>query len=245
MERNPDPKKIRRLREDRAWTQERLAAVAGIDTRTVQRIESGRSAFPDTLMALANAFEIDIAELIQTSKQEPEQAEQKRDGEEEKKNPREPRIVFLLRISSGKELFDIVGGVDGCSLENDELGDEGEVDSVGDFLQGLSDWADMWNDIGPKDRIKAAYEYTEKIRELEEMGLWIFAGQNVRKLQGANTEVFKMTLGYVSVLRSDNPRIVKPSALRSQFLDRPDLHALEDKVREFVAVALPEKVQFV
>jgi transcriptional regulator with XRE-family HTH domain len=32
-------KKIRQLREERAWTHEQLAAIAGVEPRTIQRVE--------------------------------------------------------------------------------------------------------------------------------------------------------------------------------------------------------------
>ncbi|OYX52539.1 MAG: XRE family transcriptional regulator [Sphingomonas sp. 32-66-10] len=59
----PNAEKIRRWREERHWSQEHLAAVAGIGVRTVQRIENGETASNETLMALAAAFSVDIAAL--------------------------------------------------------------------------------------------------------------------------------------------------------------------------------------
>lgn len=53
-----DSARVRALRERRAWSQEQLAQVAGLNVRTVQRIESGGSASLETRMALAVAFEV-------------------------------------------------------------------------------------------------------------------------------------------------------------------------------------------
>lgn len=54
---------VRKLRLDRGWSQETLAEVSGLSTRTVQRIERGGNASLETLSALAAAFEVDIATL--------------------------------------------------------------------------------------------------------------------------------------------------------------------------------------
>lgn len=54
---------VRRLRTDRGWSQEHLAEAAGISLRTVQRIETGLAAAPDTLQALAAAFQVESALL--------------------------------------------------------------------------------------------------------------------------------------------------------------------------------------
>ena len=58
-----DAAKIRRWREERQWSQEHLAELAGIGLRTVQRIETGEPAARDTLLALAAAFNVDVSAL--------------------------------------------------------------------------------------------------------------------------------------------------------------------------------------
>ncbi|MCF8878405.1 helix-turn-helix domain-containing protein [Hyphobacterium sp. SN044] len=58
-----DAKKIKRWREERHWSQEHLAELAGVGIRTVQRIETGEPASKDTLMALAAAFNVDAMAL--------------------------------------------------------------------------------------------------------------------------------------------------------------------------------------
>ncbi|MCJ8340787.1 MAG: helix-turn-helix domain-containing protein [Pseudomonadales bacterium] len=54
---------IKLLRRERGWSQEQLAAISGLSTRTVQRIESSGDCSLDSSMALASAFEISPAEL--------------------------------------------------------------------------------------------------------------------------------------------------------------------------------------
>lgn len=52
---------IRKLRLRRGWSQEQLAELAGLSTRTIQRIERGQSCSLETLKSLAAVFEVDIA----------------------------------------------------------------------------------------------------------------------------------------------------------------------------------------
>lgn len=63
MQLTADTAKIRRWREERHWSQEYLAEVAGIGVRTVQRIERGEQASRDSLMALAAAFNVEVMAL--------------------------------------------------------------------------------------------------------------------------------------------------------------------------------------
>ena len=60
----PNATKIKRWREERQWSQEHLAQLAGIGVRTLQRIENGDATSPDTLKALAAAYNVDVLTLI-------------------------------------------------------------------------------------------------------------------------------------------------------------------------------------
>jgi transcriptional regulator with XRE-family HTH domain len=56
-------KKVRELRIDRGWSQEQLAEIAGIATRTVQRVEKDQTRDGETLQAIAAAFDVTVKEL--------------------------------------------------------------------------------------------------------------------------------------------------------------------------------------
>jgi len=58
-----DASKIKRWREERQWSQEHLAELAGLGLRTVQRIENGEKASRESLMALAAAFNVEVMAL--------------------------------------------------------------------------------------------------------------------------------------------------------------------------------------
>ena len=49
-----DAKQIRRLREERAWSQEHLATVAGLSLRTIQRVEAAPRAVNSRYRDLIN-----------------------------------------------------------------------------------------------------------------------------------------------------------------------------------------------
>jgi transcriptional regulator with XRE-family HTH domain len=56
-------KTIRQRRRKREWTQEQLAEAAGLDARTVQRVERDQTRNAETLQAIAGAFNIDLENL--------------------------------------------------------------------------------------------------------------------------------------------------------------------------------------
>ena len=59
---------VQKLRLQRGWSQQQLADLSGLSTRTIQRIENGQPASAESLKSLASVFEIDFSTL--TSEQD-------------------------------------------------------------------------------------------------------------------------------------------------------------------------------
>ncbi|MER5132350.1 helix-turn-helix domain-containing protein [Serratia marcescens] len=55
--------RIRPLRLEKGWSQEQLATIAGLSTRTVQRIENGEQASLETLTAIAATLGVQVSNL--------------------------------------------------------------------------------------------------------------------------------------------------------------------------------------
>ncbi len=58
-----DSARLKQLREQRAWSQEHLAALTGLSVRTIQRLETNGAAAHESRLALAAAFGLDPADL--------------------------------------------------------------------------------------------------------------------------------------------------------------------------------------
>jgi len=56
-------KRIRELRLGQGWTQGQLAEIAGLEARTVQRVEADQTRGGETLMAIAQAFGVEVKDL--------------------------------------------------------------------------------------------------------------------------------------------------------------------------------------
>ncbi|SRR3990167_5007648 len=54
---------VQKLRLQRGWSQQQLADLSGLSTRTIQRIENGQPASAESLKSLASVFEIDFSSL--------------------------------------------------------------------------------------------------------------------------------------------------------------------------------------
>lgn len=54
---------VQKLRLKRGWSQQQLAELSGLSTRTIQRVEGGQTPTVETLKSLASVFEVDFQEL--------------------------------------------------------------------------------------------------------------------------------------------------------------------------------------
>ncbi|MEC9249616.1 MAG: helix-turn-helix transcriptional regulator [Pseudomonadota bacterium] len=76
----PDTAKIKRWREERQWSQEHVAELAGVGLRTIQRLESGGQASQETLKALAAAYDVDVSALALDPEEQAAEIVQTRNG---------------------------------------------------------------------------------------------------------------------------------------------------------------------
>lgn len=112
MQITPDAAKIRRWREERCWSQEHLADMAGISLRTVQRIENGDTVARESVLALAAAFNVDVSILMLDAKIEAKKIVQ---NDKAMKNAR-LRFSFWISLACylfGMILFTAISLVDG------------------------------------------------------------------------------------------------------------------------------------
>lgn len=61
--------RLRNMRERKAWSQAHLADAAGLNIRTVQRIEAGEPCSYETMLSLSAALNVDVAQLEPENRQ--------------------------------------------------------------------------------------------------------------------------------------------------------------------------------
>lgn len=187
--------RIKSLRKQHGWSQAQLADISRVSERTIQRAESGDAVDPDTIQALARAFEITVEQLQSPTKQA-------KSGT--------PKVRFLIRVATGKEAFDIVGAADLSEFDHDEAASKEEAVAIGDFFQELKDASEIWSEIEPANRVEITFSFTDRIRELEAMGFYVF-GHRRRVLVTANgaDRNIPMDCATVVIKRKDAPMIIK------------------------------------
>ena len=116
--------------------------------------------------------------------------------------------IFLYRITTGKQLFEIVSGAHAFSMDYDELNSQDEVDLIGGFFQEVSD-LDIGNELEPGERINYAYNLTQLINELEEKEFYVFGDREQQLIEGGIiNEPSNWYIAHVRVVRKNNKEII-------------------------------------
>jgi transcriptional regulator with XRE-family HTH domain len=153
---------VRRLRLERGWTQEQLAALAETSVKTIQRVESTGMCGLETRSALASVFEIDLKQL---------------DGEEkiqQARSPSENGTLYFHRVLTGTGLVDIFEGTYWYQFSNEDPRTVQDAETIADAVQTIHDWSEIWGDVDAGSKVKVTFDLGELLKELETKGLWVF-----------------------------------------------------------------------
>jgi len=193
--------RLRQLRIQRGWTQNKLAKVAKVGPRTVQRAEATGRCSLDTLARLAQALGVSIDELIVHHNRREENAQERH----------QPGTI-LPRLETANEVLGIVGSAKTYEFDYDQLHTQDEVDLVGGFLQLIQDYGELWNDLQAGQRVQATFDVQKELNNLHESGFWVF-GSLVRKKVRSRafdqviTDIWPVAV--IHIARENNPAIVK------------------------------------
>lgn len=190
--------RLRTLREQSGWTQPELAEAAGVDVRTIQRIEAGKSASLHTIVGVAKALGVALEDLQATSKPVP--------------TPR-PSGAFLRRVESGSELLGIVDGCLAFEFSQDDPKDETEVELLAECFTLLQDYGDILPELDAGERVRATFTLQGNVEALGAAGFWIFAAKLKHPVRYAGPNGQVMTdmwpTATIRAVRKDNPEIIQ------------------------------------
>lgn len=186
-------KLVKKAREERAWTQTRLAEIAGVTLRTIQRLEKDGAASFETLMGVASAFEIDVKELNPISNQ----------NKSKEKSVPQKKVHMMPRLISGKSLTDVVVGSDQFQFVHDDDHDPRSIAAMKDILRLLQGDVVRLYDADPIQRLNVEAELTQELKGLEDWGYYLFGIKRViPRIDGKEAAQTTMCTIFMSHARS-------------------------------------------
>ncbi|MDQ0216846.1 transcriptional regulator with XRE-family HTH domain [Oikeobacillus pervagus] len=186
--------KIKELRNLKLWTQAQLAEIAGVSERTVRRLEATGKAENATLLS--------ILEALDTNPKELENMFNEDDTIKEESKEKFADIGFLHRIESGRELVRIISSAHQYGYDYHDCKTEEQIENAQVFLSVVADLLDIWDMIEIGQRFNYENDLTKQIKELEELGLWVFGDRQVNEKNNWVTAI-------IEIYSKDNPMIQK------------------------------------
>jgi hypothetical protein len=118
-------------------------------------------------------------------------------------------IKSLPKISSGKQIVDIINGAHLFDFNHDDLKTENEASDIGSLFEELKDMGDILDDIGYAEVAKFGVRLNDDIENLRQKGFILFGMR--RKLRVYNIKKEDMGVfdaASLIAVRHDNPTIV-------------------------------------
>lgn len=117
---------------------------------------------------------------------------------------------FLFRLTTGKQVLDLISNCYAFYMNNDELTSPEEVSLVGDFFQTLEDIQMIKDELEPREWIHNEFDITQSLQILEQAGFYVFGAREVQLLEGGNQlEPSDWPVAIINIFRSDRPEIIQ------------------------------------
>ena len=114
----------------------------------------------------------------------------------------------IPRLTSGKDLFNILAGAEAFDFDYDEPSGPSDVDLIARFLQDAQDCGDLAEGMEAAQRVHAARDFSGAIRELELAGYVLFADRRSSKISfGGRTADWSVAV--IRLGRPGSPSILK------------------------------------
>lgn len=186
--------RLKFLRRIHELTQDNVATMCGMTTRTIEKLESGRhSPSEQTMRSLCRGLSIERSYFTKPTPQE--EARQKA---EMLKAVRTTAVVQTIIVRSAQDVMKKLGGTHAWNLDISEVGPEAMADaaSVTDLF---TDWSEVWDDINMTDRAEAAVGVAQACRELEAAGYLVHVGRYRARKRFIEGPPLVFTIGLLSI----------------------------------------------
>ncbi|MFX1707190.1 hypothetical protein PV783_24695 [Chitinophaga sp. CC14] len=129
--------------------------------------------------------------------------------EHDKKTELEPS--FMLRITSGKQLVEIISSVDAYRFDHDDIATEDEGNLLGVFFENLEDYGDLMGmgEFSFSRKMELGITFSGYLKDLEELGFFVFGERKKEPMPSEdNRDVGYWDVAEIHILRKTNPGIL-------------------------------------
>jgi transcriptional regulator with XRE-family HTH domain len=185
---------LRLLRPIYGLTQENVAATCDLTTRTVEKLESGRHGPSEqTLRSLCRGLSIDRSYFIK-----PTAAEEAQRRVEMLKALRTTAVVQTAIVRTARDILHVFGGTHAWNLDLEQV-DEASLPLAAGFVDNVTDWSEIWDEISMTERAEAAAGLVTTCGELGEVGYLAHIGRNRARRRFLEGPPLVFSIGLLSI----------------------------------------------
>lgn len=191
---------VHMLRSARGWTQETLAELAGVNVRTIQRVEDGQGGSGDTLRAIARAVEAEDLDFLVRPQSFPTEAGLKRRADAFE---REHLMLDAAPAPTGRAVEAFMGGLNMLSCTDTDIEDAALLEDAASLFDYLRDYLDVKAEVSHQQRLSIAADLEAIIGRLRDGGWTPFVAVRHTKLMNdhwADKTPWPVTIGYLTLL---------------------------------------------
>ena len=116
---------------------------------------------------------------------------------------------YWVNVSSGKELLSYASNLCALEFDYDEPDSASELAKLMSFSGMLEDALHEIPEMSISQKMALAFEFTDQIKELNDLGYMVFAGKSKRIVKGGILEVpDDFPIWIVYLLKKENPQII-------------------------------------
>jgi len=116
---------------------------------------------------------------------------------------------FLMRITSGKELLNVISEAHGYNTDYDEVKDRDEAEYIGGIIQTFIDFGDISGMVEAYDKVQIGYDLQILLDELEDKGYYVFGERDPNTILPHISGIDKWTVATLLIRKKENPEIYK------------------------------------
>ncbi len=189
---------IKQLRSARHWSQEDLAAASGVDVRTVQRAEAGRSLAIGTLRSLAAAFDTTI-EALQLSEEEIAGVVDA--------FTKLYTVIEMRAVTRSCDLGELLAGTHALFFQRIGELTERQLDQIAVLEDLLRDYLDIWSDMDGAGRRDAEKSLYACVASLHESDMSVSFGTENMGMRVREGKPFRMPVLYIAITKGRVPML--------------------------------------
>jgi transcriptional regulator with XRE-family HTH domain len=190
---------VKFLRRCHKLTQENVADMSGLTTRTIEKVESARHRPEEqTLRSLARAFQIDVSYF-----EKPTAEQEARRRAEMERAVRKTVVVPTAPVRTASEFLSAFVGQHGFRFDTPAVQTDELLQLAAEMVDWITDVNDGWDDCSRSQQLEAARSFAQLCSQLGALGYLCHIGQHRQALYGKGRPPLVVAVGIMSIRKKE------------------------------------------